>query len=66
MLDRSERLSAMVGVAVDVLAWIDAHIADLEASDLDGERKAKFLERWHKRRAEIFGIGAQAYHDRKG
>lgn len=66
MLDRSERLGAMVGVAVDALMWIDAHIARLEASDMDDERKTKYLERWRKQRAEIFDIGAQAYHDREG
>lgn len=65
-MDRSERLGAMVDVAVDALAWIDAHIADLEASDLDDERKTRFLERWRKQRQDIFQIGARAYHDRKG
>lgn len=64
-MDRSERLGAIVDVATDALMWIDAHIADLENSDLDGERKANFLERWRKRRQEILEIGARSYHARK-
>lgn len=65
MLDRSERLGAMVGVAVDALMWIDAHIASLEASDMDDERKTKYLEKWRRQRQEIFEIGARAHHDRR-
>ncbi len=65
MPDRSERLSAIEGVAADAWVWIEARIQALEARDIDEDRKAYWRERWRKRQQEMVEIGARARHDGK-
>lgn len=62
MLDMSERLGKIADVAAGSLAWIDAAIRDLEASDKPDDYKAGYLVRWRKWWQEILEIGAGAYH----